>query len=210
MTRRFLLSCCALVVALGVWTAQARADSVDWSYNWAPGSSAVMATSGSGLVLLSGQAQTSVSGDSDVVAANVRTVGTSASTFSNAGYSLTLNLTDAASGKTGSLTFTGAFDGALSANSAKIGNTFTGLTSQTITLGGNQYVVTMTSYVPPGGPTAFNEGAIGASVSVSNLGIGVPQGGPPSTVPEPSALLLAGLGCTALVGWRARRRKVAA
>jgi hypothetical protein len=206
MTRRFLLSCCALVVAAGVWATPARADSVDWSYSWSPGSSAVPSTTGSGFVLLSGQAQTSVSGDSDVVAANVRTVGTTASTFSNAAYSLTITLKDDASNKTGSLTFMGAFNGTLSGNSAKITNMFTGLTTQSITLGGNQYTVTMTSYVAPGGPNAFNSGAIGASVSVSNLGIGEPQGGPPSQAPEPASLLLAGLGGAALLGWRVRRR----
>ncbi len=66
----------------------------------------------------------------------------------------------------------------------------------------------MTSYVPPG-PHNGVPGAIGASVSVRVLDDSVGFPDDVGKVPEPSSLLLAGLGCSALLGWRVRRRRVA-
>jgi hypothetical protein len=59
-------------------------------------------------------------------------------------------------------------------------------------------VVTANSYVPPSIPNAFNTGALGAHVDV--------RGG---NVPEPSSLLLCGLGAAgcAAAGWRKRSRR---
>ena len=168
MNRRLIpAACAALVVAASVFAAPARADLVPYSYSWTPSSPSVAATTGSGSLTLSSESALSVVGDTDVVATNVKTVsvalaGTPA-TFSNAGYTLSMWLKDDVSGQTTTLDFTGLFNGTVSAGSAHVTNAFTGLTTQTVTLGLNQYTVTMNSYLPPGPPSANNVGAIGAA-----------------------------------------------
>ncbi|HTU20882.1 MAG TPA: PEP-CTERM sorting domain-containing protein [Gemmataceae bacterium] len=107
-------------------------------------------------------------------------------------YSLNLALTDLASGASGSLTFRGNLSGTVSLNQVDLTNTFLGPTTQTLTLGGHQYTVTIGPFVPPGPltrnysyvgtPTYFSEpdGSISVTVQV--------------TTPEPSSLMLACLG----------------
>jgi hypothetical protein len=109
---------------------------------------------------------------------------------------------DNASQQTGDLTFTGAFNGTLGSQS-KLTNAFTGPTSQSIMLGGNDYTADIGLFVPPqpGSP-----GQIGANVTVL-------PGPPPAAardVPEPTTFLLASLGLSTL-GMRTccRRRRVA-
>jgi hypothetical protein len=204
MNRRLLnavgtfLFVCALA-----WPAAARADPM-WSYSWSPQSSTIDATTGPGSIHLASESLVQASGGTNVLATSLTTSASGPSTFSSAAYSLTMTLTDAASGKSGTLTFSGAFDGTLSPTSAKISNTFTGLQTQQLILGSNQYTVTIGPYLPPGPPGATLPGGIGASVSVANLGNGGVDGG---KAPEPSSLLLAGLGGAALMALRFRRRR---
>jgi len=182
--------------------ASARADLIPWTYSWSPSSSTVAATSGPGGITLTNEPLVAAQGDSDVVATSLRTFASGPSVFSAAAYSLTMQLTDTLSGQSGTLTFTGAFSGTLSSGSSKITNAFTGLTTQTLTLGGNTYTVTLDQYLHPGSPTASNPGGIGGSVTVVGDSVGHP-----SSVPEPSSLLLAGLGCSGLLALRFRRRR---
>jgi hypothetical protein len=206
---RLLTSACAIALAFAAWTAPARADLVPWSYSWTPASGSVAATTGSGSLSLSSEPTGSALGDSNVVATNIKSASTalagSPDTFVNAGYTLSMSLTDATSGQTAMLNFTGLFNGTLSSQSSQLTNSLTGLTSQTVTLGGNQYTVTLGTNIPPGPPSSSNAGAIGASVRV------VPgdSTGVPNSVPEPSTLVLAGLGVSGLLALRARRRKAA-
>jgi hypothetical protein len=133
--------------------------------------------------------------------------------FTNKNYSLIVDLTDSASNKSGMLTFTGSLNGTLSLTSANIKNTFIGPLTQHLDLGGNLYTVTIGPYAAPGIPDSTQTGSISAHVSVQPEG---PTGGgsggpvpPPSRqTPEPSTLLLAGLGLSALgmAGWRHRAR----
>ncbi|HEY7154824.1 MAG TPA: PEP-CTERM sorting domain-containing protein [Gemmataceae bacterium] len=78
-------------------------------------------------------------------------------------------------------------------------NTFLGSTTQTLTLGGNLYTVTIGPFVEP---TSDEKGSISASITVQ-----------PTTAinsaPEPSSLMLACLGLPSLgLARRFRRRKV--
>jgi hypothetical protein len=187
----------------------ARADLVPWSYNWTPSAPTILADSpGTGKILLSNQPAAAAVNSSDIVATNIRTASSATwaapDHFTNAPYGLALTLTDKASGASGNLTFTGVFNGDLTALSANITNSFTGPQTQVLQLGANTYTVTMGSYTPPPPPGAFNAGAISAyaQVSVQSTGDG---GG--SQAPEPSTLALAGLGLSLSGGalWRRRR-----
>lgn len=203
MTRRLLLSC-ALAVLAGAWAAPARADQILWSYSVTPDSAAVKSTSGLSAVRVIGEPLGSASGNSDVVLASLSTISKSAAADSmgTASYSFGLKLTDEASGMSGVLTFGGNFGGTVSSSSAHVTNAFTGLTTQSITLGANQYTVTLGTYLPPGAPGATLQGGIGASVSVQSSD----SVGQPASAPEPTSLVLAGLGCSALLFRRLRRR----
>ncbi len=187
--------------------AQARADFVSWSYNWTPSSTAIYADNPpTGRITLTHEPGGSAVGDSYIVATNIKTASTadptSPATFTNKAYSLALTILDDASGKSGTLTFSGTFNGTLSNKSAIIMNTFTGPQTQSIVLGHNVYSVQIGPFAPPGPPTANISGSISALANVK-----VQQ------VPEPSTLVLSGM-CFAVfgAGWwwrRARARNLA-
>jgi hypothetical protein len=94
-------------------------------------------------------------------------------------------LVDTSSGASGTLAFTGQFDGTLTAASSNIANTFTGKLTQSIVLGGNLYTVTMGSFTPPRPPGENNSGSINAHASVSVQTAFV--------TPEPGGFVLAGI-----------------
>jgi hypothetical protein len=149
-------------------------------------------------------------GPSDVVATNIRMFSSAPRTtpdaITNGSYSLTLNLVDSASGESGSVTFTGMLNGTFSTTSANVTNAFTGPTSQQLTLGGHLYTITIGPYAPPGPPGAANAGTISAHVDVGDSG-----GGSGGDSPEPSTLVLSGLGLSFLgvASWRKRRQHAA-
>jgi hypothetical protein len=123
----------------------------------------------------------------------------------SANYSLNLVLNDLASGASGSLTFRGNLSGSISLDQVNLTNTFLGPTTQTLTLGRNQYIVTVGPFVSPGPltrnsfyvgtPTYFSEpdGSISVNVHV--------------VTPEPSSLMLACLGLPSLSLARCFRRQ---
>jgi hypothetical protein len=198
-----------VVAMLLVVGAQARAGNINWSYNWSPGSLVLFGDSGSkgGFISFTDEPTNAATNSSDVVATNVRTVSGAApglpDQFTSTGaYSLSMKITDTASGLSGTLNFGGKLGGTFSATNANVSNHFTGLLTQQLFLGSNVYTVTMTSYTPPGPPGATNAGSISAHVDVAPGG-----GGGVQSLPEPStmALCLMGLG-TAGAGWWRKRR----
>jgi hypothetical protein len=182
----------------------ACADPISWGYNWS--ASPAFLTGGSGKITLSNEPPHTAFDNSNVVATNLQVFSTAdplvtSDTFgpSDGKYSLSVQLTDVATLKTGILTFMGQLQGSFSSLSANVTNTFFSPQTQSIVLGGTKFVVTMNSYTPPGPPDQGNLGSIGAYVQVSRA-------------PEPATLLLAGLGAglAGLAGWRRRRKKAAA
>ena len=210
MTRAHLLRLLALTALLMLAPA-AAAGPIQWAYDWSATPS--FAAGGAGKVTFSNEMSTTATNNSHVVATNLKVVSTASpaapDTFSPGGghYTLTVNLKDIDSGATGALTFTGQLQGKISSHNALVTNTFTSAVSKSILLGFTTFVVTMDSYTPPGPPDQGNLGSIGAMVEVSSL-----KPSEEGNSPEPSAMVLAGLGAgiAGLTAWRRRRRRAAA
>jgi hypothetical protein len=193
---RPLLVLVGTLVWFGLDGAGARAEMIPWGYSWTPSVGAVDAdVPGTGKILLKPEPGATAAGSSDIVATDLQTVSSAdddhPDRFTGKSYQLKLTLTDLASHAAGSLTFAGVLDGTISKLTSDISNTFTGPTTQTLTLGHNIYTVTIDAYTPPAPPNADNLGAIGAHAVVSVR---------PAQSPEPSTLVLAGLALAVVAG----------
>jgi hypothetical protein len=196
-----------LVLLLVSWlvAGQSRADYMNWSYSTSavpPGFSVTGANNGSGSVQLT--PFTNVAGASSIAALAYQTAATTPVTFSaqSTAFTLSMTITDNATHDSGSLSFTGSISGTLSPTSSTLVETFA-VTQKSLTLDGHIYTVTLPSSVALAPPTSPQHNIM-ATVSVSNSG-GV-QG-----VPEPTSLMLGGLGVClmGLGGWWKRRPKAA-
>jgi hypothetical protein len=189
--------------------AAVRADFLNWSASWSLGQ-------GQGPSFISGLSNVAVAlsqpgaGGSALSVGNftVNSVTTEADGF-NAPYDLSLKITDNTTHDSGTLTFHGLISGDTGPTSKGLLNTFSN-PSQTLKLDGHTYAVSIdpSTLLPD-----TNHGAVPlhASVSVSDGGkVPGPPGPPEHLAPEPSALLLAGLGLAACAGAVKRRRKGAA
>jgi hypothetical protein len=190
--------------------ASARADLIQWGYNWSPSATKIDADGGgTGYLGITNETSKTAAGSSNTVITNIRAFSTAPSSapdvFTHAGFTFTLQLQDLASQQTGSVSFSGFFSGALTANNANIKANFTSPTTETLTLGGNTYTVALGTYSPPGPPGAVNAGSLNATVTVTP-GTG---GGHTSSTPEPSTLVLISFAfpCLGLTGWRRRRNR---
>ncbi|HEY7313651.1 MAG TPA: PEP-CTERM sorting domain-containing protein, partial [Gemmataceae bacterium] len=120
----------------------------------------------------------------------------------SANYSLSLALHDTASGASGALTFRGNLSGLIGPDdSVNLTNTFLGPKTQTLTLGGNLYTVTIGPFVSPTWIGDQGEGSLSASIAVQSAA---------KATPEPSSLMLACLGLPSLglARWLRRRKGV--
>jgi len=215
MKRSSSLYAGALVALLfaGAW---ARADFIEWSFNWSPvgGSTLLSDSSPDSKIQLSNEALGTAAGPSDTVATNIFVAsnaprGTPDVFSTNGSFMLKLSLKDTASGMTADLFFKGKFDGSLSAKSADLDASFVedpdnGIaTEYDLVLGNARYTVTIGPYSPPGPPDQNTLGSIAAHVEVEALDV--------QKAPEPSTMILGcmGLGSLGLAAWRKRRQKLA-
>lgn len=207
----------ALVALLfaGAW---ARADFIEWSFNFSPvGATTLLSdTSPDSKIILSNESPGTAAGPSDIVATNIDVAsnaprGTPDMFGTSGHFVLKLNLKDTASGSATDLFFAGKFSGALSSKSSDLDVEFTEdagagiLTAYDVILGDNRYSVTIGPYSPPGPPDQNTLGSIAAHVEVEAVDV--------QKAPEPSTMILGcmGLGSLGLAAWRKRRmQKVAA
>jgi hypothetical protein len=212
----------AVLTAVFIMTAcgvgQARADFVPWSYNWEPSALAIKAGGAStGGLNMTDEPLKHADGTSDIVVTNIRAFSDASRSkpdvFNHAAVSFVLLLKDELSNKTATLTFSGFFNGTISATSSNVAFTATAPLTQTVKLGTNTYTINLGNYSPPGPPDASNAGSISAHVGVNEIVVTGGGGGGNNNAPEPSTLLLSclGLAGTGLAGYRRwRQRRTAA
>ncbi len=191
------------VAALLVAGLPARADFIEWKFNWTPSVSAIASdVSVDSSIQLTNEPLDTAAGSSDVVATNISVFSNAPrgtpDAFSGSPFALNLQLTDAASGEFTNLVFSGNFAGILSSQSADLDVAWSGPESSTVQLGQSVYTVTIGPYSPPGPPTSDNKGSIAAHVEVKPIDV--------QKVPEPSTLALSGIALS-LVGLAARRKR---
>jgi hypothetical protein len=198
----------ALAVGL-LYVGAARADYMDWSYQWSIRPSPVLA-SGTGSVAQA--LGPSGHGAHRILAAAVTTTSSATLTTPdrfNSNFELTLHLTDLATHQTGSLTFSGNIKGTLTYNSAHLTETFHSPIEH-LRLGNHMYWVELPSHLrlmrpgslvvptyyamvlvenfPP--PPVFHPGIRTSSITTASIVTGPSA----SSTPEPSSLALGGLG----------------
>src|SRR5262249_21926566 len=153
--------------------AAARAEFIPWKYNWSRSPSVIHADApGTGTITLTDETLHATSGDTDVVATNLKVFSTAPpsapDTFTNKPFTLTLFLLDSHSGKSGTVSFQGTLSGTISETNAKIKPPVYGSpTTQELTLGSNLYTISEPTFTPPGPPGSDNSGAIGFSATVT-------------------------------------------
>jgi hypothetical protein len=204
----------------------AGADPISWGFDWNNGPVKVYVRPPKnpldkvGYVSLSSESFKTAFDNSDLAATNLQTFSTAPATkpdtfapfvsLKNPGtgyYFLTIDLSDLTGlpGHTGSLTFFGKLDGSISAGNSNLTNQFIGPTTQSLLLGNDYFIVSLTSFSPPEPPSpdvpGGKVGSIGAHVDVLDAH---------RALPEPTTLLLAGLGAglAGLAGWRRPRAPV--
>lgn len=223
MQRKFVSPWTAVTAALLLVGAAQAAPPV-WNYNWTPSTTTVVSddspTSSLKLTdqLSNNMAQTY---STDIIATNISVVSDAPAGFpdefiTSPDVTFSLKIFDGAVANNVSDTFnfTGSFNSTGEASTVAIGDANVKFTSKiggpiTKIIGDHEYTVYWTSYTPPppqGTKDSFGNpvyGAISYHVNVRDLNI--------QKAPEPSSMILAGLGASfmGLGAWRKRRQQAA-
>jgi hypothetical protein len=221
--KRFFVSPWMAAAAALLLAGAAHAAPPTWSYNWTPSATTIHtddspSTSYLKLTdqLVNNTAQTF---STDITATNITVVSDAPAGFpdefiTKGDVSFNLKIFDGVS--VGNFNFSGTFNtqDALNPSTVAIGDAnvkFTNKTPGSLTqqIGAHEYTVSFVSYTPPppqgtkdsnGNPVS---GAVAYHVTVRDLNI--------QKAPEPSSMILAGLGASfmGLGAWRKRRQKLA-
>jgi hypothetical protein len=190
------------------------AELIPWSYQWSAQPTVIDADplgphqrpAGGialtpGAITITGSNPGVALGNADIVAVNLTAFTFSPRpdgkpySFTNSPYRLGITLNDVNSNRSGTLHFAGVFDGSLTNWTVDLHTHFTSAGRQSLMLGSNRYTVSLTTYTPPDPPAEGGQGSINAFVSVQ-----------PASAPEPSALVLAGIGLAGAAFSGLRRR----
>jgi hypothetical protein len=197
----------AILLAL-VCPSFVQADPIGFSYDFLTPNSVTGDQGNLGVVAFSTTAGGQATAGATLTAASLTAVTSANSsnpdTFSGEGYTLSLQLTDSSSGKSGTLTFNGQLFGSLTASAANITTSFSP-TSKQILLGDDLYTVSVGPLVPPTVSNPTVVGTLYATVAAQSEGqiiVSVPE---PS--PEPTSLMLAALGVTGFAVARKMSRR---
>jgi hypothetical protein len=203
-----------VLVTLAVAASQAHADFLNWTYTSTPNVPGIAVNAKSptgGATVTLTDFNTSQAGATKipVIAYVTSTAATTPVSFGPSSdipptYNLALKITDSTTHDSGTLNFTGKIAGSLTATTSSLVNTLTPVTSKSLTLDGHTYTVSIPS-VALAAPTSPQQNVF-ATVAVSNAsngggnngGTGQQGGGGVPGVPEPTSLLLAGLGLLSL------------
>jgi hypothetical protein len=196
-----------LTVAVLFGPTAARADPITFSYSWDIDKSVFKGGTGSSTLALATEPDgtgvaVSPGSPAFVHGAKVTTDSTVTSppdSFTGS-FTMTMHLTDDASHASQDLTFSATVSGGLTKDTSGLSLKFDNPFTKTVTLGNNDYTVTM---APTLGfimaPTPTGKAEIDAMVAVAPHTGG---GTPPPQAPEPTSLVL---GATAVLGFAARR-----
>lgn len=204
-----------LFVLLAVAASQAQADYLSWTYTSSPNVAGVTvgssSASGGASVTLTDFSSAQPGATSIPVIAYVTSTGSTTPITFGPGvntpstYSLAVTFTDNKTHDSGTLNFTGSIAGTLSSTTSSLVNTLTPTTSNSLTLDGYKYTVTIPS-VTLAAPTSPQQNIL-ANVSVTPASGNNGGGGGVNGVPEPASLVLGSLGfsCFGLGCWWKRR-----
>jgi hypothetical protein len=190
----------AIASAMAVGSA-AQASPISYSYAGSPAFQIVHPDAGNGGVAFVGNSGSVTGSTGGALGALLFAVPSNENgtvgTFTHVGYTTGLTVTDTSMpGSPHTFTFSGELNGTLLPGTNTLTNTYTGPTSQSWSFGNHSYTVTINNMALPG---------IGGSGAVT-YNIQVSDGGGIQRTPEPSTLMLSGLGASflGLFSWRRR------
>ena len=155
--------------ALGLLLVTGLGARADYYYNFSPVGDPTIYSDNAGMGIVLAQQPNigpiATNQNTNVVAATMTTFinqgVTGTDTFTSKSTTLSLTIVDGTDHA--STTFGLTFSGSLSAETSQIKVAFTGPTTQVLTVGGNQYSITLSSIVPPGIPNAI-PGSVGGEI----------------------------------------------
>lgn len=216
----------AAVASLAV-ASQARADFLNWSYSTV--ATPPVITSGTGSIQLTGVSNGTAGSSIPLLGIqDSSSATTTAPDVYKSNFNVALKVTDNQTHDSGTLTLAGMLTGSLNANGSNVTASFAGPSS--LTLDGHRYTVSVPSLqvASPNTPQQSLVASIHVSGATTGGGTTPPPGPPPvvapptvpavgspppaASTPEPSSMVLGGLGLSLLGmvrGWKRLRRPAA-